>query len=365
MRVLVITPATHSGAPRVMLDLCGRLKARDYEFRILTLKRGGPWGPELSALGPVGEWSSAGPTLGTGSSAFLGDWAPDAVYVNTAAGACALAPLAALGVPVVLHVHELQGILSRLAGQHEAAFRTVPTCYIAASAAVKDCLVSQWGIEASRVAVCYEAIDTARVAALRAEAGPKKADALIVGGLGKANERKGADLWIQVAAEVRCRVPGKVRFLWIGSKPGPDQGPFWQNLDRDIRDLGIESVTDFSGPLENPYPALDAVDVLALTSREDPCPLAMLEAMYLRKPVVYFRSSGGAVEVVRDDAGAGVDGLSVKGMAAAIARLLEDAESRRGMGATGAARVADMFDIARLVGEMDNVFRQVVRSRNR
>ena len=64
-----------------------------------------------------------------------------------------------------------------------------------------------------------------------------------------------------------------------------------------------------------------AADLLALTSREDPCPLVNMEAMESGLPVVAFDGAGGAPEVL-GDAGVCVPYLDVAAMAAAVRELL-------------------------------------------
>ena len=48
----------------------------------------------------------------------------------------------------------------------------------------------------------------------------------------------------------------------------------------------------FLGEIENPYPLFDRMDVFTVTSRADPFPLVVLEAMALGKPVVGFAEGG-------------------------------------------------------------------------
>ena len=81
------------------------------------------------------------------------------------------------------------------------------------------------------------------------------------------------------------------------------------------------------------------MDVFALTSREDPFPLVMLEAAAAGVPLVCFAGGGGAPEFVQPDAGHVAAYLDVAGMAAAVSDLLEREEERQRMGQIAAERV--------------------------
>lgn len=104
---------------------------------------------------------------------------------------------------------------------------------------------------------------------------------------GVACERKGADLFWQLAQ--RCP---EFDFVWVGpwdddigspinpaiplSKAGKLANLFWTNI------------------LSNPYPAIRASDLFMLTSRDDPNPLVVPEAISLGLPVCTFTETGGS-----------------------------------------------------------------------
>ena len=56
----------------------------------------------------------------------------------------------------------------------------------------------------------------------------------------------------------------------------------------DAKRLGLGDRIKFVGPLEQPAQLFAAMDVFALTSREDPFPLVMLEAAAAGIPFVCF-----------------------------------------------------------------------------
>jgi glycosyltransferase involved in cell wall biosynthesis len=85
------------------------------------------------------------------------------------------------------------------------------------------------------------------------------------------------------------------------------------------------------------------MDALALTSREDPFPLVMLEAAAHGVPTVCFADSGGGVEFVGSDAGLVAPYLDVAGFAEGILKLHERPVLREALGEAAARRVRARF----------------------
>jgi glycosyltransferase involved in cell wall biosynthesis len=82
-----------------------------------------------------------------------------------------------------------------------------------------------------------------------------------------------------------------------------------------------------------------AMDAFALTSREDPFPLVVLEAADHGLPTLCFQDGGGANEFVRDDAGARVPYLDIAGFAAQIEALRHDRQRASRWGECARTRV--------------------------
>jgi glycosyltransferase involved in cell wall biosynthesis len=138
-------------------------------------------------------------------------------------------------------------------------------------------------------------------------------------------------------------LPGRaVFFIWVGGETRAGQ---IGGLRYDIAKSRLEKWTHFLGHVDDPLSHYAACDVFALVSREDPCPLVMLEAASLGKPIVCFDGSGGAVEFVENDAGQVVPYLDVEEMATAVALLLENDALRCRMGRRGAERVAGRHSV--------------------
>jgi glycosyltransferase involved in cell wall biosynthesis len=131
-------------------------------------------------------------------------------------------------------------------------------------------------------------------AELRARLGLGEGERLVIN-VGHADLRKGVDLFIAIADQV-ARAAQHIHFLWLGSIH-PDLEP-WLKLDIAERRLTTLHFEPFS-PDVGAY--LDAADLFLLTSREDPFPSVVLEALSVGLPVAAFENSGGHAELIASD----------------------------------------------------------------
>lgn len=298
--------------------------------------------------------------------AHLAGWnRPGLVYVNTASPAT-LRPLALVrpDVPVVLHVHELEvAVRYQLDDAERRLVRTRPAHYLAASRAVADNLVARHGVDPARIEVHHEFVEpVAPVAGTRRAAARRERDldpdAFVVVGSGMTEWRKGPDLFVGLAAELRRRTDRPLAFVWVG---GATAGPTWWPLDHEAHHLGVAAIVRFVGTQEHPGSWFQLADAFALTSREDAFPLAALEAASAEVPLVTF-DTGGMVELV-SAAGAGevVPYPDLGAMAEVLVGWAADDDGRRRQAVTLAdhVRTHHLTDAAapRLASRLDELLR--------
>ncbi|HEV2215333.1 MAG TPA: glycosyltransferase family 4 protein [Terracidiphilus sp.] len=124
-------------------------------------------------------------------------------------------------------------------------------------------------------------------------------------------------------------------------------------------DLGIAQAVTFTGIISNPTQVgvFDASDLYCQPSIwQEACPLAVLEAMSFKLPVI-ASNTGGLPELVSD----GRNGIlfpvrDIEKLQAALERLLEDADLRRAMGEDGYQSVLKEHRIEDTVGKYADVF---------
>lgn len=282
------------------------------------------------------------------------DW----VYANSAASGEAVAclePVLRRGAKLLVHTHELSFALS----QNEPGWnylRKRGDLFLVASNAVRDELIQGQGIAPGRIEVVYEWLDFASLQtdknlarrALRRQIGTPD-EAVLVGGCGTIEARKGADWWLQsafyaIGVEPNARKsPAPMHFVWLG---GSDNA-FTRQLKRDAQSYGIENRVHFLPSLSEPNSFFAGLDLFCLSSREDPFPLVAVEAGVQEVPVACFTGAGGASELVGQNGGVQVPWGDCASMGRSLASLGRDAGFRGELGRNLGLRAREMCDAKR------------------
>jgi glycosyltransferase involved in cell wall biosynthesis len=177
----------------------------------------------------------------------------------------------------------------------------------------------------------------------------------LVAVVGALNPRKDHCTFLEAAQKV-LQQTGNVAFLIVGSGSKSQT-----DLIRDkIISLGIASSVRLTGwwPEERVHDLLAAIDVLVISSEQEPFGLTAIEALAVETPVVSTRS-GGPEEVIRD----GLTGLLVPvhdpaAMADAILRLLQTPRLARELGNAGRQDVLARFGVDRFVNGIQEIMQQ-------
>jgi glycosyltransferase involved in cell wall biosynthesis len=360
LRVLFLShDAARTGAPILLRNFARWVVEHTNTRCAFASRRAGPLMEDFASLGPTAVLSPrlSGRSIFGVASALMGVGpllrrigGLDIIYSNTLTNGKVLADLAVLRAPVISHAHELdQWIQWRIPRQDlESTVRRTQD-FVACSSAVAKCLTETIGLDPTKVHLVHEFIPARRLVAddrtdglaLRRELAIPES-ALIVGGSGTPDLRKGIDLFIRVAQKLRSAAPDlDARFVWVGG--GPD---YELNIFRsDVSSLGLSDHVYLVGERRDAPKCFAAFDILLLTSREDPYPLVMLEAAALGKPCICFLESGGAPEFVENDAGTCVPYLDVDAMASQVVDLFHDHARRRQFGDRAQQKVIERHDI--------------------
>lgn len=158
------------------------------------------------------------------------------------------------------------------------------------------------------------------------------ADTKIILGAGHVHIRKGIDLFVQTAAEVRKILGNNVRFVWVGAGYEPVTDPHYSLWVADmIRRLDLEDIVYFIPPQGSLDLLFDLADVFYLPSRLDPFPNVAVDAFMANRAVVCFSRATGIAECLEngDAPGAAVAYCDVYEAAKALVRLIEQPERER------------------------------------
>ncbi len=313
---------SRTGAPRVFFDIVKYFREKTtYRISILS-KRQGSMHEEF-----VREFKHVlyPDEFFYGSSRFekarkvLQGIRPKVVYVNCLVSYEYAVEAEKLGIPVIFHIHELDMSFSRvLSAEERKQFGAMADVFIAASKEVSDYLISTVGCDPRKVRIIHEFIDVDRVVRLSKErVSPlKKEGKVLIMASGTFSERKGADLFYQ-AVEIVSQKGYPVQAVWMGEHI--HHFPEWrEKLSRP------ESAVQLIGEKENPFPYLRQADIFVMSSREDPFPLVVLEALALGKPVVAFGPNVGSKEALDNNTGVIVQETTAE----ALAEALEDSIKR-------------------------------------
>jgi glycosyltransferase involved in cell wall biosynthesis len=119
------------------------------------------------------------------------------------------------------------------------------------------------------------------------------ADAPTVGIVGRLDPQKGHTVFLQAAQIISRQIPA-VKFIIIGD------GPLRLEIETQIKELGLESEVIMAGTVRDIPGALAVLDIITFSSIFEGLPVALLEAMAMRRPVV-STAVGGIPAVITDD----------------------------------------------------------------
>jgi len=297
--LLVGHDAWPSGAQMLLLNLGRHLRdVRGMDVAFLLLG-GGALAADYQAVGPTTILAGLQDLPRQAQAAVARGYGRAIVNTSAAAGVCE--ELVRAGVACTLLVHELPRLL-RERGLVEAAGRgaAVAANVVFAAPYVRDRFHELAAVPPGRAVVLPQGIyrpvnvAPAAAAAMRTRLG-LPAGALLAMGLGYADLRKGFDLFLQVWRLAQAADPA-IHLLWAGDidphvlaylgaemAAAATTGTFhYLPYDRDAADY------------------LACADVFLLTSREDPFPSVVLEAVSAGVPCVAFEESGGVPDLLRE-----------------------------------------------------------------
>ena len=271
-----------------------------------------------------------------------------AVLLNTLVSARATGAMRDAGLRIVQLVHELPSLIrqykleeaSRDAAAYAAAI-VFPSAYVRdqflgiAGPIQGRAVLRHQGLHMTQLTPDQRMVGRERV---RRELGVSDHQRVILG-VGYGDWRKGLDLWPAMIKSVVARHPGTL-FVWVGKLEPTLQ--HW--LVHDLQVSGLEKHMVFYGTTNLLFDLYAAADAFILTSREDPFPSVVVEAMASGLPTVVFRDSGGIVDLVQGAGGITVPYLDVPAMADALLAILDDYEAAEETGRRLSSSITQDFE---------------------
>lgn len=211
---------------------------------------------------------------------------------------------------------------------------------VAVSSDIEKLLVQIYGVE--RVICIHNGIDLESVQ-ITIQRSTKRMEwhiedkAVLLGTVGRLVPVKGHVILLE-AVRILCNSNHNVRLLLIGD------GPLRDHLEAEVRRLGLEEVVIFAGHQEQSYDFINMMDIFVLPSLHEGIPMALLEALALKRPVIASRV-GGIPEVLSH----GMSGILVSPadageLAAALRETVQDPVKAAEYGKAGRRQVELEFD---------------------
>ena len=265
------------------------------------------WGGCSSASGQTGfqSWLRSNCAIAAASTtgcawreAALRENPSDIVYVNSfAASEFVVAGKAvSFGSTVAMHLHEKAGEMRKILALDLAKLEVMSMCdgiVLAADELERD-IAEVFGSVPEKCLRFGIVVDTGEIAQLADEASVAAQNAAgdaiawgeraSIGMCGVASPRKGSDIFFETAAQLPQH-----DFVWIGNwapnEAAPENPVYDEFLSARLPNFYV------SGGVDNPYKFIKRLDLFFLSSREDPNPLVLAEALLLNTPILAFSAT--------------------------------------------------------------------------
>lgn len=197
------------------------------------------------------------------------------------------------------------------------------------------------------------------------------AEDILVGIVGRLTEIKNHELFLKAAALFKKqfasgRSGARVRFVVIGD------GHLRNKLEQQARTNGLLDDMTFVGSRRDPENFYPALDIVALTSRNEGTPLTLIEAMANARPVI-STAVGGVIDLVGQplserrerafdacERGIRVRPGDAQGFAAGLAYLIADESLRREIGERGLQFVLANYSKERLFADIKSLYAELM-----
>ncbi len=260
---------------------------------------------------------------------------PHVVHANTLRTLPEAMVARTLGLPVVVHVHELPRPGAKRTLALRAASMTADVLVVVSEAVARVVRAHAGG---TPVLVAYNGIPAS-------PRGRGTSTSPTVGTIGTVCHTKGTDIFLEAAALAHQRCP-ELRFEHIGQSGLDDDVEF----ERRVSTLAGSAELRDAVSLLGRRPALEGLDrweIFVLPSRQDAFPLASLEAMAAGVPVIATAVGGLPEQIEHLESGVLVEPESPRALADWIVRLHKDRDLRERLATAAASRVQDRFTVDR------------------
>lgn len=280
---------------------------------------------------------------------------PDIIHCHSRRGGDFLGGLAAAGTSI-------PAVVSRRVDNPESSListlRYRPFCKVIAISETIASVLRESGVDAGRLTVIRDAVDTQRFAAsadhraFRAEFGLAEKD-FVIAAVAQLIPRKGHRYLLEAVAELKGR-HSNIKVILFG------QGPLETELRAHAARLGLGGMLRFTGFRPDLDEYMACLDLLVHPALAEGLGVAVLKAAAAGVAVVGF-AAGGLTESVADgESGLLVPPKDVAALSEAIASLIEHPDRRRQLADAGRRRMQREFSIDRMLDQHIQLYESVL-----
>ena len=353
---------TLGGSENMIAHIAPRLKNRGYKIRVLAFKNWGPVSDKIKGFGI--ECLSL---QGKGKFDFRVLWRYF-IYLKKAPPDLIIAFLyrayipsrilgSILGTPTISSVRDVQKWISPLRVFLEKMTSNMSFIIYSCSNAVTQFLIKQIGIKKERIATIPNGIDAdAYDIKINKEKKIKElglnCNLKIVGTVCRLHEKKKG---VKVLFNATKILKKDIDFQLLIVGTGKDE--------RMLRSMAEKEGIDvrFLGEREDVREILQVLDVFVLSSLYEGFPVAVLEAMAARVPVVVSKVGNLSEVVVNGKTGFLVPVANPEELAKGIKNLLKNDKMRKDFGKAGFKRVKEKFSIEVTVDSIEKLWKGKIR----
>lgn len=171
-------------------------------------------------------------------------------------------------------------------------------------------------------------------------------ESVVVLGCGTIEKRKGVDLFVNAAIKALPLSKVPLYFIWVGGVHFQQvfERKYFEWILKDIELQGFSDKIRFTGEVTDSSKYFLGSDIMFLSSRRDPFPCVMHEAMASKLPVICFDQSGGHAEVFGDGTGIVVPYANSEEAGQQIAHLANNRNLRSNIAKRSYKKVINQFD---------------------
>jgi len=358
--VLVIHDAYQAGSQFLTLYIAKILR-ENFDYHVdLVVFGNGPLLSEYRRFATVHDLSGEG-QRGHEAKNLVGQLRRDGICLaiaNTTATGLFVEVLQQAGISVISLVHELPGIIESYRLERHADVISKNADYVVFAALyVKSGFEKFVTLKNKQIVIRPQgAYKTSRFRGLKDRSVPKVQlrkklgigeSCQIVLCVGDGGHRKGIDLFITIGIEVMRKNP-QAHFLWLGSI----HGEFENMINLSVGESDLSHRFHFPGFDSDSDLYYAGSDVYALTSREDPFPTVVLEALEVGTPVVGFEGAGGFQELLDRGYGKVAPSFDTTAFAKSIQDLLTNPSELKAIGERGMDLVEDEFSFHKYIFDL-------------